>query len=170
MRKKIVFIFLFSLTATVSFAQRWAFVDTEYILNRLPQYREAQGELDKTARKWQSEINELTKEYEKMKLDLANEKVFLTNDLIEDRQIAIDEKYKAIEDLKQKRFGPEGDLISQRKQLVKPIQDQVFNAVQTIAKKNRYDAVFNKSSDLIMLYYNKKYDISDEVLKTIKTM
>jgi Skp family chaperone for outer membrane proteins len=170
MTKKIVLIILLSFVANMSFAQRWAFVDSEYVLNRLPQYREAQNELDKTARKWQSEINELTKEYEKMKLDLANEKVFLTNDLIQDRQIEIDEKFKAIEDLKQKRFGPEGDLISQRKQLVKPIQDQIFNAVQSIAKKKRYDAVFDKSSDLIMLYYNKKYDVSDEVLKIIKSM
>jgi Skp family chaperone for outer membrane proteins len=82
----------------------------------------------------------------------------------------ISDKTKNIEILQQKRFGAEGDLITQRKQLVKPIQDQVFNAVQSIAKKKRYDAVFDKSSDLIMLYYNKKYDISDKVLEKIKNM
>ena len=165
-------ILLFSLLA-IGFsanAQRWAYVDTEYILQKLPKYRAAQSQLDKMSRDWQKEIDAEIRSLKKMKVSLENERVLLTRDLIEERELQISDKVTEIEKLQQKRFGAEGDLITQRKQLTRPIQDQVFNAVQAIAKKKRYDAVFDKSSDLIMLYYNKKYDISDRVLKKIKSM
>ncbi|MCK5782383.1 MAG: OmpH family outer membrane protein [Flavobacteriales bacterium] len=168
--KRLLFIISFILVGFSASAQRWAYVDTEYILQNLPKYREAQGQLDKMARDWQKEIDAEIRSLNKLTVSLENERVLLTKDLIEEREVSIDEKTKEIEKLQQKRFGAEGDLITQRKQLVKPIQDQVFNAVQTIAKKKRYDAVFDKSSDLIMLYYNKKYDISDKVLDVIKNM
>jgi len=170
MYRKLLFLLSFMVLSTAVSAQRWAYVDTEYILQKLPKYREAQSELDRIARNWQQEIDAEIRELEKMKISLENERVLLTDDLIEERENAISEKTSEIEKLQIKRFGAEGDLISQRKQLVKPIQDQVFNAVQEIAKKRRYDAVFDKSSDLIMLYYNKKYDISDKVLAKIKDM
>jgi len=170
MFKKIFLLLSFVFLASGVNAQRWAYVDTEYILQKLPKYREAQSQLDKMARAWQKEIDTEIRELDKMKLSLENERVLLTKDLIEEREILIAEKTEEIEKLQIKRFGAEGDLISQRKQLVKPIQDQVFNAVQAIAKQRRYDAVFDKSSDLIMLYYNKKYDISDKVLDKIKDM
>lgn len=170
MIKRTIFILLFSLVSTVTFAQRWAYVDTEYILTRLPKYREAQTQLDKMSRSWQGEIEKLSREYDAMKVEFERDKVLLTKDLIEDRQLELDEKQKEIESLQQAKFGPEGELISQRKKLVKPIQDQVFNAVQAIAKKKRLDAIFDKSSDLIMLYYNKNIDVSDDVLKMIKEM
>lgn len=170
MAKKLLFILSFIMISSTLSAQRWAYVDTEYILQKLPKYREAQSQLDKMARDWQKEIDAEIRTLDKMKMSLENERVLLTKDLIEEREILIAEKTLEIEKLQIKRFGAEGDLISQRKQLVKPIQDQVFNAVQAIAKQRRYDAVFDKSSDLIMLYYNKKYDISDKVLERIKDM
>ena len=168
--KRLLFVLSFLLLGFGANAQRWAYVDTEYILQKLPKYREAQSQLDKMARDWQKEIDAESRSLKKMKVSLENERVLLTRDLIEERELQISDKTTEIEKLQQKRFGAEGDLITQRKQLVKPIQDQVFNAVQSIAKKKRYDAVFDKSSDLIMLYYNKKYDISDKVLKQIKSM
>jgi Skp family chaperone for outer membrane proteins len=168
--KRLLFVLSFLLLGFGANAQRWAYVDTEYILQKLPKYREAQSQLDKMARDWQREIDAETRSLKKMKVSLENERVLLTRDLIEERELQISDKTTEIEKLQQKRFGAEGDLITQRKQLIKPIQDQVFNAVQSIAKKKRYDAVFDKSSDLIMLYYNKKYDISDKVLKKIKSM
>lgn len=170
MSKKIIFIFAFLMIGLGVNAQKWAYVDTEYILQKLPKYREAQSQLDKMARDWQKEIDAEIRVLKKLKVSLENERVLLTKDLIDEREVQISEKISNIENLQQKRFGAEGDLITQRKQLVKPIQDQVFNAVQSIAKKRRYDAVFDKSSDLIMLYYNKKYDISDKVLAKIKNM
>ncbi len=168
--KKILILFSFLFIGYGASAQRWAYVDTEYILQKLPKYREAQSQIDKMARDWQKEIDAEIRILKKLKVSLENERVLLTRDLIEERELQISDKTKNIEILQQKRFGAEGDLITQRKQLVKPIQDQVFNAVQSIAKKKRYDAVFDKSSDLIMLYYNKKYDISDKVLEKIKNM
>lgn len=168
--KRLLFVLSFLLLGFGANAQRWAYVDTEYILQKLPKYREAQSQLDKMARDWQKEIDAESRSLKKMKVSLENERVLLTRDLIEERELQISDKTTEIEELQQKRFGAEGDLITQRKQLIRPIQDQVFNAVQSIAKKKRYDAVFDKSSDLIMLYYNKKYDISDKVLKQIKSM
>lgn len=168
--KKLILLFSFLAIGLGANAQRWAYVDTEYILQKLPKYREAQNQLDKIARDWQKEIDAEVRSLKKMKVSLENERVLLTRDLIEERELQISDKTTEIEELQQKRFGAEGDLITQRKQLIRPIQDQVFNAVQSIAKKKRYDAVFDKSSDLIMLYYNKKYDISDRVLKQIQSM
>lgn len=168
--KKLILLFSFLAIGIGANAQRWAYVDTEYILQKLPKYREAQSQLDKMARDWQKEIDAEIRSLKKMKVSLENERVLLTRDLIEERELQISDQTTKIEKLQQKRFGAEGDLITQRKQLIRPIQDQVFNAVQSIAKKKRYDAVFDKSSDLIMLYYNKKYDISDRVLKQIKSM
>lgn len=168
--KKIVLLLSFLIIGLGANAQRWAYVDTEYILQKLPKYKQAQSQLDKMARDWQKEIDAEIRTLKKLKISLENERVLLTKDLIEDRELQISDKTTEIEKLQQKRFGAEGDLITQRKQLIRPIQDQVFNAVQSIAKKKRYDAVFDKSSDLIMLYYNKKYDISDRVLKQIKSM
>ena len=168
--RRLLFVLSILLIGLSANAQRWAYVDTEYILQKLPKYREAQSQLDKMARDWQKEIDTEIRTYKNYALSLENERVLLTKDLIEERELQIKDKLIEIEKLQQKRFGAEGDLITQRKQLVKPIQDQVFNAVQAIAKKKRYDAVFDKSSDLIMLYYNKKYDISDKVLEKIKKM
>ncbi|MCK5824216.1 MAG: OmpH family outer membrane protein [Ichthyobacteriaceae bacterium] len=169
LKKIILFAFLFLLGINAN-AQKWAYVDTEYILENLPNYREAQSKLDAMARDWQKEIDALSVNLDSKRISLENERVLLTKDLIEERETEINAISKEVEDLQQKRFGAEGDLIAQRKKLVRPIQDQVFNAVQSIAKKKKYGAVFDKSSDLIMLYYNKKYDISDRVLKRIKDM
>lgn len=168
--KKIFFILSILIMSIGANAQRWSYVDTEYILSKLPQYREAQSQLDKMSRDWQKEIEIEVRTLKKMKVSLENERALLTQDLVEDKEEQIADKIVEIETLQQKRFGAEGDLVSQRKQLVRPIQDQVFNAIQEVAKKRKYDAVFDKSGDLILLYYNKKYDISDRVLKKLNSM
>ena len=102
-----------------------------------------------------------------LKSDLANEKIILTKDLIEEKEEEITIKQGQLRRLESLYFGPNGDLFSLRKQLVKPIQDRVYNAIQTIAAKKRYDFVFDKSSELVLLYSNKKYDISDLILRAI---
>lgn len=168
--KEIKLIILFLFTYFSLFSQRMAYVDTDYILQKIPKYKEAQSQLDKMAREWQIEIDAEKMELRKFIVSLENERILLTKDLIDERETQILEKTASIDKLQQKRFGAEGDLITQRKQLVKPIQDQIFNAVHEISKRKHYDFVFDKSSDLIMLYYNKKYDISDKVLKKIKNM
>ena len=142
-------------------------MDMEYILENVPEYLKAQNTLDSKVAKWRKKLDEQTRHIEVLKSDLANEKAILTKDLIAEKEEEITVKQIELRRLESLYFGPNGNLFTVRKQLVKPIQDQVYNAVQSIAKRKNYDFVFEKSSDLVMLYSNKKYDISDLVLSTI---
>lgn len=158
------------LVSTASFAQRGqkiGYVDLEYILENIPEYAQAQNQLDQKVLKWQQKLDKLKSEIETMKIDLSNEKALLTLTLIEERleDIAIvEEEFKKTE---MAYFSSDGDLFFYRKLLVKPIQDQVYNAVQEIGKARGYEIIFDKSSDLIMLYTSKKADISELILKSI---
>lgn len=155
---------------TVTFAQntqRIAYIDMEYILENVPEYLNAQNVLDSKVSKWKKNIDKLTRAIEVMKTDLANEKAILTQELIDEKEAEITLKQEELRRLESLYFGPNGDMFQLRKQLVKPVQDQVYNAVQTIASKQRFDFVFDKSTDLVMLYSNKKYDISELVLNSI---
>jgi len=148
-------------------AQRVAYIDMEYILSNVPEYLDAQNTLDAKVTKWRSELDKLTRYIEKLKTDLANERAILTQDLIQDKEDEITLKQEELRRLESLYFGPNGDMFLLRKQLVKPVQDQVYNSIQDIASRRKYDFVFDKSSDLVMLYSNKKYDISDLVLNDI---
>ena len=138
-----------------------------YILENVPEYVNAQSQLDTKVKSWQKKLDVLSSEIEQMSTDLSNEKTLLTKDLISEREEDIAIKQQELSRLQQAYFGPTGDLFQMRKQLVKPVQDQVYNAIQDIAGKKRYDFVFDKSSDLILLYSNSKYDISELVLNAI---
>ncbi|EAQ42491.2 OmpH family outer membrane protein [Polaribacter sp. MED152] len=144
-----------------------AYMDMEYILENVPEYIQAQNTLDAKVAKWRKKLDDQARHIEVLKSDLANEKAILTKELIEEKEEEISIKQVELRRLESLYFGPNGDLFLVRKQLVKPIQDQVYNAVQSIAKRKNYDFVFEKSSDLVMLYSNKKYDISELVLSTI---
>lgn len=147
--------------------QRVGYIDMNYILENVPEYNNAQSQLDSKVKKWQEKLDELSAEIEQMKTDLSNEKSLLTNELIREREEDIDIKEQELVRLQQAYFGPTGDLFQLRKQLATPVQDQVYNAIQEIAKTKRFDFIFDKSSDLIMLYSNPKYDISELVLNRI---
>ena len=163
-----LFLFLIStLIINAQKPQRIAYIDMEYILENVPEYMEAQNTLDSKVAKWRGKLDKLSRYIEKIKNDLANERAILTNDLILDKQDEITLKQEELRRLESLYFGPNGDMFLLRKQLVKPIQDQVFNSIEGIVKKKKYDFVFDKSSDLVMLYSNKKYDISDFVLNEI---
>lgn len=144
-----------------------AYIDMDYILENVPEYIKAQNTLDSKVAKWRNNLDKQARHIEVLKTDLANEKAILTKDLIEEKEEEITIKQQELRRLESLYFGPKGDLFLVRKQLVKPIQDQVYNAIQSIAQRKKYDFVFEKSSDLVMLYSNKKYDISDLVLSTI---
>ena len=167
--KKLVFIFVLLFTVAISAQkpQRVGYIDMEYILENVPEYLEAQNTLNAKVAKWKTKLDTEARHIELLKTDLANEKAILTKDLIDEKEEEITLKQAELRRLEAIYFGPEGDLFSLRKQLVKPIQDQVYNAVQNISKRLSYDFVFDKSSELVMLYSNKKYDISELVLKTI---
>ena len=147
--------------------QRVAYVDMNYILENVPEYVNAQAQLDTKVKTWQQKLDVLSKEIEQMNTDLSNEKSLLTKDLINEREEDIVIKEQELRRLQQAYFGPTGDLFQMRKQLAKPVQDQVYNAIQDIAGKKRYDFVLDKSSDLILLYSNSKFDISELVLNSI---
>merc|ERR1711916_37617 len=171
MKMKKIFLFIVLLLSVTSiWSQRnqlIAYIDMEYILENVPEYLQAQNTLDSKVAKWRKKLDDQARHIEVLKSDLANEKAILTKDLIEEKEEEITIKQQELRRLESLYFGPKGDMFLVRKQLVKPIQDQVYNAIQSIAARKKYDFVFEKSSDLIMLYSNKKYDISDLVLSSI---
>jgi|TARA_R110002051_G_scaffold10175_4_gene38753 Skp family chaperone for outer membrane proteins len=163
----IVALFLISTSAFGQRTLRVGYIDMDYILENVPEYQEASQQLDQKVSRWKSEIEAKLSEVEQMKKQLNNERVLLTKELIEERQEDIQFEEEQILDYQQKRFGPGGDLMIQKRQLIQPVQDQVFNSVQEISKNKKYDLVFDKSSDLMMLYTADRLDISDQVLRSI---
>ena len=169
MKKSYFFILLF-LTSTFIFAQRGikiGYIDTEYILENLPEYNQISKRLEEKAGDWKKEIEERTRKINQKKESLNSERILLTSEMIEEieEEILIDEE--ELSEYQQKRFGPRGDLIIQKQQLIQPIQDQIFNAIRELAKSRNYDFIFDKSADIVMLYSDKRYDVSDQILRTI---
>jgi len=146
---------------------RIGYIDMEYILENVPEYKEASIQLEGKVQRWKQDIDKMQKEIDQMKLNLSNERVLLTKELIEEREEEVKIKEEEVLKYQQDRFGPNGDLIIQRRQLVQPIQDQVFNIVQEIAENKKYDFIFDKSADIVMLFAAERNDISDEVLRSI---
>ncbi|WP_369047898.1 OmpH family outer membrane protein [Tenacibaculum sp. UWU-22] len=169
MKKQILSIVLILTVTLISAqkAQQVAYIDMDYILENVPEYLDAQNSLNSKVEKWRNELDKKARDIEVLKTDLANDKAILTKNLIDEREEDIDIKQQELRKLEMQYFGPQGNMYNLRKQLVQPVQDQVYNAIQDIAARKKYDFVFDKSSDLVMLYSNKKYDISDLVLKTI---
>ena len=151
----------------LSTAQKYAFVDTEYILNNIPSYKAAQEQLDKTSEEWQKEVESHYTEIEQMYKDYQAEKVLLTDDLRKKREDEIINKEKEVKDLQKKYFGQDGALFKKRQELVKPIQDDIYEAVKDIATENGYAVIFDSSSGPTLLYFNPRYDVSDEVLQKL---
>lgn len=169
--KKIIFVFILSfvLFNSNAKAQRFAYVDTEYILSNIPEYAAAQKELDALAAQWSKDIADKKAEIDKMYSALQAEKVLLTNEMIAQRKAEIKKKEEEVNALQQKRFGFEGDLFKKQQELIKPIQDKVFDAIQKLAKSRSYNFIFDKSggNGLGMLYADSKYDKSDEIIKNL---
>jgi len=157
----------FGLTANAQRGVRIGYIDMEYILENVPEYKEATIQLEGKVQRWKTDISKDQKEIDLMKLNLSNERVLLTKELIEEREEEIKIKEDEMIKYQQDRFGPNGDLIIQRRQLVQPIQDQVFNIVQEIAVNKKYDFIFDKSADVVMLFAAERNDISETVLRSI---
>ncbi|GBF20983.1 outer membrane protein [Arenibacter sp. NBRC 103722] len=167
--KVLLFLVVTMFAATIS-AQRTiriGYVDMEYILENVEEYREANEQLAAKVQKWKLELDKEKGVIDQMKKDLMAEKVLLTEELISERQEEIQILEKEMFDYQQDRFGPEGDLVLQKRRLIQPIQDQVFNEVQKIGANKKYDFIFDKSADVVMLYSEKRHDISDLVLRGI---
>jgi Skp family chaperone for outer membrane proteins len=158
---------ILSLNSIAQKAQRIGYIDMEYILQNIPDYNEAQNKINAKAITWQNNIASQQKEIEDLKTELNNEKALLTKELIVEKEEDIQIKETELKKLQETYFGSNGDLFFLRQQLVQPIQDLVYNAVQDIASKRNYDFIFDKSSDLIMLFSIKQYDVSELVISSI---
>ena len=161
---KILLILAVSFLATTTQAQKFAYVDTDYILNKIPEFNQAQDKLDALSADWQKEIENKYADVDQMYRSYQQEQVLLTEEMKVKREEAIIKKEKSAKDLQQKYFGPEGELYIKRQELIKPIQDKIYDAIQQLAANNKYAIVFDSSSDLIMLYKNNNLDKSDKVL------
>ena len=163
-------IFLFLSLALMSFvaqAQRTAVIDSKYILEKIPDYQNAQKELDKYSAQWEDEIKKAFDQVEQMYKSYQAEVSMLDDNLKKQRENAIMEKEKDAKALQKKYFGYEGMLFKKREELVRPIQDKVYSAVQSIAVKESYDIILDKSSGVTVFYNNTNVDISNKVLKSL---
>ena len=166
MRKINVVVFALFLV-NLTFAQKFGYVDTQYILEKMPEYKEAQAEIEKLATGWEKEIQDLYQEVEQMEVDLRAEEVLLTKEMWEERNTEIERNWKEVQEYQQSIFGFDGLYFLKKKELVKPIQDQVFESVERVAKNNRLQIVFDKSGDLVMIYTDPIHDYTDFVLEDL---
>ncbi|MBN1822361.1 MAG: OmpH family outer membrane protein [Prolixibacteraceae bacterium] len=166
--KKVLFtLAVFLLFAGTTFAQKFAYVDSEYILDNIPSYRSAQDQLDQLSSQYQKELESIHAELEQMYKDFQAESVLLSEDMKRKREDVIIGKEKEYKELQKKYFGPNGDLFKKRQSLVKPIQDDIFDAVQEIANDGSYVVIFDKAGGTSMLFTNPRYDLSDQVLEKL---
>lgn len=148
-------------------AQRYAIIDTKYILDRMPDYKLAQKNVDDVAANWQKEIDVLQQELDRMYKDYEAEQVMLSEELRKKREDQLFVKEKNLRDLQRKRFGFEGDLFKRRQELIKPIQDKVYNAVQKLAVQRGYDFILDKSEGITVIFADPKLEKSEDVLREL---
>jgi outer membrane protein len=166
--KKFLFIFLAGFfLSTVSQAQKFGYIDSNFILSKMPAYAKAQTELDKQSAAWQKEIEGMYQAVEKMKEDYKAEEVLLTDEMKQKRQAEITRKENEVREYQRKVFGFEGMMFKRRQDLIRPIQDEVFTAVEKVAKARGLQTVFDKSGDLIMIYTNPVHDYTEYVLEEL---
>lgn len=151
-----------------SFSQKYAFVDTKYILDNMPSYKDAQKKLDDIADKWQREIENKLEEIVEKNKKLQQELILLPADEKDKKLAEIKELEEAVKELQKKRFGVNGDLLKKRRELIEPIQDDIYKAIKALAKEKGYDFIMDKGTNSNILFTNPKYDKSDQLLKKIK--
>jgi outer membrane protein len=167
MKKIITLAFAALLFTTAVQAQRYAIIDTKYILGKIPEYKDADRRLQLIGEQWQKEIDEKQTALDKMYKNYEAEQFMLTEELKKKREDELFQREKEVRDLQKKRFGYEGDLFKERQKLVKPVQDKVYNAVQKLAISKAYDFVLDKSEGITIIFADPKLDKSDDVLKEL---
>ena len=151
----------------LGFSQKYAIIDTRFILDKMPEYKAAQARLDDIAAGWQKEIDSMQSQLDKMYKDYDAEQVMLSEDLRKKREEQLLSKEKNLRDQQRKRFGFEGDLFKKRQELIKPVQDKVYNAVQRIAAQRGYDFILDKSEGITVIFADPKLDKSEDVLREL---
>jgi outer membrane protein len=167
MKKTLLLFIAFLGFAFATRAQRYAIIDTKYILNKIPEYKDADKKLQLIGEQWQKEIDDKQVQLDKMYKNYEAEQFMLTDELKKKREDELFVKEKEIRDLQKRRFGYEGDLFKERQRLVKPLQDKVYNAVQKIAIARSYDFILDKSEGITVIFADPKLDKSDDVLKEL---
>jgi outer membrane protein len=162
----VTFLLLVVFSAT-TYGQKYAYVDTEYILDNIPEFKDAQDELDDMSKRWQKEIEQEYAQVEEMYKSYKAEAVLLPDDIKKKREDEIIQKEQAVKELQRQYFGPEGELYQKRQELIQPIQEKVYNAIETIATTSNFAFVFDKAGGMTLLWGNPKYDISDDVLDEV---
>jgi outer membrane protein len=163
--KKILMVLGFTLiTATAAFAQRFAYVDSDYILKHMPEYASAQRQLEALSSQWQKEVDLRYQEIDRLYKAYQADEVLMTPDMKKRRQAEIDDKEKSAKDFQRQKFGPDGELTQKSNAAIKPIQEKMTKAIQAIAESDDIDMIFDKNSEVMMLYANPRYDKSAEVI------
>jgi outer membrane protein len=167
MKKLLILASCILLLASAGQSQRYAIIDSKYILEKLTDYKDAQKKLDQFSEQWQQEIDQKQTLVDKMIRDYDAEQVMLSDELKKKREDELYNKEKELRDLQKKRFGFEGDLFKKRQELIKPIQDRVYNAVQKLAVDRQFDFILDKSEGITVIFADPKLDRSDEVLRNL---
>jgi outer membrane protein len=167
MKKLFLVVCSVMLVSLSSFAQRYAVIDTKYILDKMPEYKDADTKLQQISDQWQKDIDARQAQLDKMYKDYDAEQYMLSDELKKKREDELFNKEKEVRDLQKRRFGYQGDLFTERQKLVKPIQDRVYNAVQKIAAAHSYDFILDKSEGITVIFADPKLDKSDEVLQQL---
>jgi len=162
--KKIILVIFFTFAAFTTFAQRFAFVDSDYILKHVPEYAAAQKQLAALSDQWQKEVDSKSQEIERMYKAYEADKILMTADMKKRREAEIGDKEKEVRDFQRQKFGPDGQLAKKSNDLIKPIQDRVTKAIQAVAESENLDMIFDKNSEVVMLYANPRYDKSADVI------
>jgi outer membrane protein len=165
MKKVVLFCVLLMGVLNYSIAQRYAYVDTQYILDNMPEYAAAQLELDKVSEQWEKEIEILFQDVDKKRKDYESEAILLPAEIKKQREKEIADAELKAKDMQKKRFGVGGDLFMKREELIKPIQDKIFNAIQEVSVERNYAFVFDISNQSNLLFADPKYNMSDQVLR-----
>lgn len=161
---KILVVFLALFSIIPSYGQKFGFVDTNYILNQMPEYQEVQQQIDKLSMGWQDEILDMSKEIDKMYDELQAEEVLLTSEMKQERMDAIHEKENDMKEYQKKIFGFEGLFFLKQQELIKPLLDKIYDAIERVSKEEKLAIMFDKSRDLVMVYTDPRHDYTDFVL------
>ncbi len=148
-------------------AQKFAFVDTDYILSKIPEYNDAQAQIDDLSAQWQNEMELMYAEVDQLYKEYQAQKAIYPDEVRKKKEEEILAKEVDIKNFQKEKFGTEGELFKKRQELVRPIQEKIYTAIQTIAEKENYAVIFNKSDGVSVIYANAKYDISDDVLDSL---
>lgn len=165
MKNVLLSLSLLLLTTLSLQAQKVAYVDTEYIMDQIPEYKSAQEEIERISQQWQEELEEKYQAIEQMYADYQAREVLLPEDVKQEKQEEIFQAEREAKEYREKKFGYDGELFALQESKMRPIQDRVFRTVETIAKRRRFDLVFDKAGEVTWLYTNATYDLSNEVLE-----